>query len=276
MGTTLPAVIGRAEHSIPQTVRSHASRELGPGESFEGKPLGSFANMPVMCEPRLLPDAADTRAEGRRPDRQSPSTWLPVRRLQPAHRPRMRSHLLALDERDRWLRFGFAASDARIAGYVDQIDFGRDVVLGIFDRRLRLVALAHLACPAAAAQALEVDHAAEFGVSVLARHRGRGMGQHLFDLAALHARNRGVDALRIQALVHNDPMLAIARRAGAAIEVDGSEATAVLRLPTQGPVSKLQQHWYDGLGEADYGFKRNRRRAQGLWTGWCSAGPRGR
>ena len=41
---------------------------------------------------------------------------------------------------------------------------------------------------------------AEFGVSVASHLRGRGYGDRLFDHAALHARNRGIDTLLVHAL----------------------------------------------------------------------------
>ena len=71
--------------------------------------------------------------------------WIPIRKLTARHRPRMESHLRALSERDRYLRFGYAASDAQIARYVEQLDFERDEVFGIFNWQLQLIALAHLA-----------------------------------------------------------------------------------------------------------------------------------
>ena len=36
---------------------------------------------------------------------------VPIRSLGPSHRERIARHLLALDERDRFLRFGYAAND---------------------------------------------------------------------------------------------------------------------------------------------------------------------
>ena len=78
------------------------------------------------------------------PAPQSPS-WVPIRSLAPRHRDRITRHLLELPERDRYLRFGYMASDSQIAQYVQQLDFERDEVLGIFNRRLRLLAMAHLA-----------------------------------------------------------------------------------------------------------------------------------
>src|SRR3954470_11305162 len=96
------------------------------------------------------------------PARPNP-TWVPIRSLAPRHRPRIVAHLLALPERDRYLRFGYAASDAQVTRYVEQIDFDRDEVLGIFNRRLRLLAMTHLAFLGD-----REPHAAraEFGVSV--------------------------------------------------------------------------------------------------------------
>ena len=41
--------------------------------------------------------------------------WVPIRSLAPRHRPRIATHLLALDEHDRYLRFGYPASDSRIS-----------------------------------------------------------------------------------------------------------------------------------------------------------------
>ena len=46
-------------------------------------------------------------------------SWVPIRSLGPRHRERIVAHLVALDERSRYLRFGHQASDAQIARYVD-------------------------------------------------------------------------------------------------------------------------------------------------------------
>jgi hypothetical protein len=54
-------------------------------------------------------------------------------------------HLLALPPPDRYLRFGYAASDEQIGRYVDQLNFERDELFGIFNRKLELIAMAHLA-----------------------------------------------------------------------------------------------------------------------------------
>ena len=157
-------------------------------------------------------------------------TWVPIRSLGPRHRARIAAHLLCLNSSDRYLRFGYPATDSQISKYVDLLDFEHDEVFGVFSRRLELIAMAHLAHAAVAATP-ERPQASEFGVSVLLRARNRGFGRRLFEHAVLHARNRGVRTLFIHALSENRPMLKIARDAGAIVERDGSESEAWLTLP---------------------------------------------
>jgi GNAT superfamily N-acetyltransferase len=183
--------------------------------------------------------------------------WVPVRSLAERHRPRVLAHLLALPAHDRYLRFGYVASDAQIARYADLIDFAHDEVFGIFNRRLALIAQAHLA-------ALPEPHQAEFGVSVLPSVRGRGYGSRLFDHAVLHARNRGIDTLLVHALNENTPMLRIARTAGAVIEREGGEALAKLRLPPEDLRSRLDAWVEDGAAEIDYRLKVQARRVSNV------------
>lgn len=159
--------------------------------------------------------------------------WVPIRALAKRHRPRILAHLLALDPSDRYLRFGYPASDAQIEQYVRKLDFERDEVFGIFNRKLQLVAVAHLA--AMPGQGPHGDssrgRAMEFGVSVLPSGRGKGLGMRLFNHAIMHARNQHASHLMIHALTENGPMLRIAAKAGAVIERDGPDAEAWLKLP---------------------------------------------
>ena len=110
---------------------------------------------------------------------------VPIRSLGAHHRQRIEDHLLALEPSDRYLRFGYAANDDQVRRYAQQLDFERDEIFGIFNRRLELVAMAHVAY----SDQLGHQHCAEFGVSVLSRARGRGYGARLFDRAVMHARN---------------------------------------------------------------------------------------
>lgn len=176
---------------------------------------------------------------------------VPIREIGARYRPQILWHLLRLEAHDRYLRFGYAASDEQIRHYVEGLDFERDQVFGIFNRKLELIAMAHLAHPRDLAQA----GFAEFGVSVSHHARGRGYGSLLFERAALHAINHGVDTLYIQALSENAAMLHIARKAGAEIERAGSESEAHLRLPAANFKTRLDQMLADHVGHLDYWLK---------------------
>ena len=185
--------------------------------------------------------------------------WVPIRSLSARHRPRILAHLLALDMNDRYLRFGYAAGDEQIRRYVERIEFERDEIFGVFNRRLELFALAHLAYEPSVDTAPERASAAEFGVSVALRGRGRGYGARLFDHAVLRARNRGVDTIVIHALSENVAMLRIVRNAGATLDHTGVEAEAHLRLPPENFASQRAGAIEQQLGELDYQFKQGAR-----------------
>ena len=190
--------------------------------------------------------------------------WIPIRSLAARHRPRILSHLLSLGERDRYLRFGHMANDAQIARYVELLDFDRDEVFGVFNRRLELVAMAHLASLPPSPGSVP---AAEFGVSVAPHLRGRGYGERLFDHAALHARNRHIDTLLVHALSENTAMLRIARNAGARIERDGPESQAWVKLAPESLASRVEAMVEDRAADLDYSLKRQAHRVDHLLSG---------
>jgi RimJ/RimL family protein N-acetyltransferase len=188
------------------------------------------------------------------PDPHHGWAWVPIRSLAPRHRPRITEHLIGLSEVDRYLRFGYPATDAQITKYVDTLDFDRDEVFGIFNRRLDLIAMAHLANTPGASRE-DQDRVAEFGVSVSNRVRGRGYGARLFEHAVMHARNRGVASLFIHALSENTAMLKIARNAGASVERDGSESEAWLKLPPVTIATRVGEMVEQQAAELDYQLK---------------------
>ena len=190
-------------------------------------------------------------------------SWVPIRSLGPRHRSRIATHLLALDVSDRYLRFGYAASDSQMSKYVDMLDFECDEVFGIFNRRLELIAMAHLAHPTVLPAAGNTAMS-EFGVSVLPMARSRGFGRRLFEHAMLHARNRGVHTLFIHALSENTAMLKIARNAGASVERSGSESDAWLRLPPDTFASHVDEIVEQQAAELDYRLKQGARQLGGV------------
>lgn len=190
-------------------------------------------------------------------------SWVPVRSLAPRHRARIVEHLLKLGDHDRYLRFGYPATDAQISKYVDMVDFDHDEVFGIFNRRLELVAMAHLAHPSKDTDK-QLPAMSEFGVSVLTEARGRGFGARLFEHAMLHARNRGVQTLFIHALSENTAMLKIARSVGATVERAGSESEAWLKLPSDTLASHAEEVVVEQAAELDYRLKLHARQVSDI------------
>jgi len=164
-------------------------------------------------------------------ERRSPSL-VPIRSLSPRHRDRIIKHLLKLDARDRYLRFGYAANDEQVRRYVEQLDFERDDIFGIFNRRLELISMAHLAF----AGHPEHEKCAEFGVSVLKSARGKGLGARLFARAVLHARSKNVSMMFIHALSEN--------------------SEAYLELPPADFETHVSELVTEHLGEMDYQLKK--------------------
>ncbi len=177
---------------------------------------------------------------------------VPIRSLGANHRARITAHLMALEPHDRYLRFGYAAQDEQIQRYVDQLDFERDEIFGIYNRKLELIAMAHLAHAAGEAQHTSC---AEFGVSVSSNARGRGYGARLFERAAMHASNAGISLLFIHALSENTAMLKIAKNAGACVKRDGSESEAYLHLPQATLDSQVSEIIEEQLAQTDYRIK---------------------
>jgi RimJ/RimL family protein N-acetyltransferase len=188
---------------------------------------------------------------GRPAEPRVPPVLVPIRSLGVNHRGRIARHLMALDVHDRYLRFGFAATDEQIKRYADGLNFERDEIFGIYNRRLDLIAMAHLAFSVDP----DLSSCAEFGVSVSKSARGRGYGARLFDRAAMHARNEGVSRMFIHALSENTAMLTIARKAGATVERDGSESEAHLHLLPATLDTRLSELLAEQMAQTDYRIK---------------------
>ena len=187
---------------------------------------------------------------------------VPIRSLNSRHRRRIATHIIALPGHDRYLRFGYSATDEQIHKYVDGLNFKRDEIYGIFDRQLKLIAMAHLAILSDPKN----PNCAEFGVSVSADARGKGLGTALLERAILHARSEQINMLFIHALSENAAMLKIARKAGAVVESFGGEVEAHLLLEKQDFADRMESAVKDAvedsLGEVDFRLKQ---RALQFW-----------
>lgn len=132
------------------------------------------------CSPHSSPRAAASHT----------SQELIVRRLVAADLPAIATHLLALEPVDRFARFHAFLGDDAIQDYIGRIDFQRMILAGAFDEDTgRLVGLAEAHLDAAVSPLR-----AETSVSVLASHRGQGIGRLLtavvLDVAAARGTRR--------------------------------------------------------------------------------------
>ena len=64
-------------------------------------------------------------------DDRTDSGTVPIRALDSGHRAEIVRHLLSLDASDRYLRFGYAATDEQIGRYAERLDFELRLVLRI-------------------------------------------------------------------------------------------------------------------------------------------------
>lgn len=99
------------------------------------------------------------------------------------HRPALLTHLLDLNDDDRYGRFASSLSDAGIASYVNRIDLEKDIGLALASADGRMIGFIHLAIH---------GDAAELGASVSAPWRRQGVAQQLFKAAVKSARNAGI------------------------------------------------------------------------------------
>lgn len=181
---------------------------------------------------------------------------VPITPLRREHKPQILKHLYAMSMHDRYLRFGYTATDGHIDRYVAGLKFQRDEIYGIFNSALEVIAMAHLAIMKEKGR----QASAEFGVSVSAYARGRGYGALLFQRAVMHARNEEVYQMFIHALSENAPMIRIARKAGAKIERDGAETEAFLSLPRRDLDSRVSEFVADQYGRTNYSIKEDAKR----------------
>lgn len=182
-----------------------------------------------------------------------------VRELHAGHREHIREHLLALIDEDRLLRFGMLASDTAINDYVDSLNFVRDSVFAVFDDKLAILGMAHLAYHE---KSLKGTVTAEFGVSVSRGGRGLGIGTSLFKRASIHSRNTQVDVLYVHCLSSNAAMMHIARKAGMSVEFAYGEADAYLRLPPGDTHTLAAEALQEKAAEIDYTIKVNVKKAK--------------
>ena len=174
-------------------------------------------------------------------------------RLGELDRPALATHFLALDREDRRLRFGAALSDEALREYVARIDFERDGLFAVQDERLQVIAAVHIAT---------TGRAAELGLSVHPRARGRGYGDALFRRAVTFLRNRGVAEVFVHCLAENGAMMHLARKNGMRMSHSAGESDARLALDPATADSFVNEWLDDQKGRSVQALRVNARMAE--------------
>jgi len=187
---------------------------------------------------------------------------IPVRELHAGHSDEILSHLLQLNDEDRRLRFGTQTPDEVIADYVEQLDFNKDTVFGIFDDDLKLIGMAHLAY---LPESKNQTRAAEFGVSVLPEGRAQGLGTALLQRSAVHARNTRIETLYVHCLASNKAMMHLAQKADMRVEYAYGDADAYLKLSPASPATIVEEAANEQWADLDYAIKSNLKQSNQAW-----------
>jgi len=166
-----------------------------------------------------------------------------IRELYEEESDRVQAFLLALNEHDRYRRFGRPITDDVLRQYVARIDWGDSVLLGAFDAHTELVGLLELA---------DVASTCEIAIAVAPAHRGNGVGKALMDRALLKAKVRGRDRVVLLCQMDNEPMRRLARSAGLHATLEDGEVTGSLDLPQAGLAEVTEDATRDAIGNATY------------------------
>ncbi len=148
-----------------------------------------------------------------------------VRRLYKPDLPLFRDHLVRLDARTRYDRFGLQVSDAYLADYAE-LCFGQGAITyGYFEDGV-IRGAAELRTYASKAVPNHKDAEAAFSVEL--PWRRRGIGTELMGHVVLAARNRRIVTLTIFCLRHNQAMLKLARKFEADLVFELNDVTGKL------------------------------------------------
>lgn len=142
---------------------------------------------------------------------------LSLRDLAPDDAGRLSAFFTALPEADRAHRFCGSFCKEAIRRYVDNMNWNRAMVAGLFDGE-KLIAVSELV-----AASDEAGAPVEFAVAVAPEWQGNGLASRLFRRALADARQRGASGLVYTCMPDNLPMIRMAHNAGGKVTHRGSE-----------------------------------------------------
>lgn len=155
------------------------------------------------------------------------------RQLEKQDLPKYLDHLIRLDKDSRYLRFGMPVNDAAIEHFMMTVErqFKEHMIYGAFNED-HVQGVAHLALN---------DRIPEFGISVDREMRRQGHASHLIRMAITYLRNRGFREVAMFCLSHNEPVIKLVRKMGAATITHGSDSSANVSVPLPTPGTVVEE-----------------------------------
>lgn len=174
-----------------------------------------------------------------------------IRRLLHGDLPAITGHLLRLDAKARYARFGSAVKDDTIRKYADEVISADTLVFGAFIGGVlraigELRGLVH-----------HTTRTAELALSVEPDWQGKGIGTLLFSRLVTAAQNRGVKSFRVLFLNENKRMQRIAAKHHPAHScIDMGQVEATFDPPRATPLSFALEVAQDVNAFVAQGFRR--------------------
>lgn len=177
-----------------------------------------------------------------------------VYRLQPHEYDRYRTHLLALDQHSKYLRFGYQIKDETINTLCDKFeaDVKHHKIFVIENDDLDVVGAGHIS--------LEGDEL-ELAFSVLKEYQGQGMGSSLMGRTVEWCQNRGIKGGCMVCLSSNAAIKKLAGKHGILIN-DHGETLADIKIPESTPASVMHEVIDSNMAKFDHLGKLQRRFAR--------------
>jgi GNAT superfamily N-acetyltransferase len=167
---------------------------------------------------------------------------------------RYRTHLLALDDESKYLRFGYQIQKETINTLCDKFteNFHRHRVFVIENEELEVVGAGHIS--------LE-GRPIELAFSVLKPYQGKGLGHSLMSRVVEWCQNRGIKAGGMVCLKHNAAIKKLAAKHGILVS-EGGEVMADIQIPNANAVSLIHEAAVNNIAKFDHLGKLSRRFAR--------------
>jgi RimJ/RimL family protein N-acetyltransferase len=159
--------------------------------------------------------------------------------------------LVDIVDHDRYLRFGYQATNENIIDYLAKSfeGFGDTNMWFMCVDNERVVGTVHVSfCPLSK----DGTYTAEMGFTVSPDYRGRGLGQDLFQRAATWAMMKGANTLYTQCLSENEVMQHIAKKNGMTVVTIGRGEKEATISATKGTIrAYYDDRMFDNLAFVD-------------------------